>query len=111
MLGGNIDSTMSNCILYSNNGADTDNQIYLKNGADCDVGYCCIQGGFGGIGNIQSNPLLNRLYHLSSNSPCIDSGDPLYSFNGLDIDRELRINDGDNNGNYIIDMGADEYYP
>ncbi|MHC4498453.1 MAG: choice-of-anchor Q domain-containing protein, partial [Planctomycetota bacterium] len=45
-------------------------------------------------------------YHLLSNSPCIDSGDPNFvpGFNEVDIDGHARVV-----GNRV-DMGADEFY-
>ena len=51
-------------------------------------------------------------YHLSSDSNCIDRGDPDFNpdANMTDIDGERRVVDGDANGTEIVDMGADEYY-
>jgi hypothetical protein len=51
-------------------------------------------------------------YHLTADSNCIDTGDPDYNPdpNMKDIDGELRVFDGDDNGTGIVDMGADEYY-
>jgi len=53
-------------------------------------------------------------YHLSSDSNCIDAGDPNFNPdpNMTDIDGEPRVvdGDGDANGTEIVDMGADEYY-
>jgi len=41
--------------------------------------YCCIQGGFTGLGNIPDDPLFAGYdnYALTENSPCIDTADPL----------------------------------
>jgi outer membrane protein assembly factor BamB len=66
---------------------------------------------FGGQdkGNIDDDPMFvdsaNGNYHLQKNSPCIDSGSPIYvpDPNSTDIDGQPRII-----GN-AVDMGADEY--
>jgi hypothetical protein len=51
-------------------------------------------------------------YHLSLDSPCIDTGD-LSTAPGdeTDMDGEPRVVDGDEDGIERIDMGADEYQP
>lgn len=55
---------------------------------------------------------VNEDYHLHTNSLCIDAGDPNGTYTGeLDIDFAVRVLDGDNDANSIIDMGADEYDP
>lgn len=90
--------TISNCILW-NNGDDLYN---------CTATYSCIEDNDSGIGNIHSDPLFidpdNDDYHISSDSPCRDAGDPNYtaSQGEIDIDNESRIVFG------RIDMGADE---
>ncbi|MCJ7729352.1 MAG: hypothetical protein MUO27_05705, partial [Sedimentisphaerales bacterium] len=66
---------------------------------------------FGGAdnGNIDDDPMFvdsaNGDYHLQKNSPCIDTGSPLYSPgpNITDIDGQPRVI------GRVIDMGADEY--
>ena len=89
--------------------------------------YSCIQDwASGGIGNINDDPYfvepgywdpngtpedinddfwVDGDYHLSSGSPCIDTGDPDYAAEAdeLDIDGDARVIAG------RIDMGADEY--
>lgn len=104
---------VTNCIIWGNwLGLD---------GAFGDVTYCCIEGDpvYPGTGNINSAPLFYddpndpNNYHLSSDSPCIDAGDPNFDPNDpneTDIDGEKRVIDGDANGTAIVDMGADEYY-
>ncbi|HEX37985.1 MAG TPA: T9SS type A sorting domain-containing protein [Candidatus Cloacimonetes bacterium] len=66
-----------------------------------------------GINNIESIPLFaDTLYHLSSNSPCIDSGSPDtlgLDLPPFDLDGNLRIWDGDGDGEEIIDMGVYEF--
>jgi hypothetical protein len=49
-------------------------------------------------------------YHLTGNSPCIDTGDNAAIQNLLltDFEGDPRIFDGDEDGNPVVDMGADE---
>ena len=52
--------------------------INLVGDSTLDVGYCTIQGGWPGVGNLTNNPLFvdpgSGDYHLQSNSPCINGG-------------------------------------
>ncbi|MCX6257287.1 MAG: hypothetical protein NTW49_05230 [Bacteroidia bacterium] len=64
--------------------------------------------------NIQRDPLfvnlLNHDYRLNTGSPCIDAGlnDSVgYSF---DIAGQLRLWDGNNDGDTVVDIGAYEYH-
>ena len=72
------------------------------------VNYCNIQGGYSGVGNIDVDPLFVAApsgdYHLDRNSPCINSGDPLFvpDSGEADWDGQPRMFCG------VIDMGADE---
>jgi len=78
------------------------------------VTYSDIKGGYPGEGNIDADPLFmdtaNWDFHLSLHSPCIDSGTnatpylPEYDFEG-----DPRILDGNDDGDAIVDMGADEF--
>lgn len=66
--------------------------------------------------NLLGDPMFlpNSWYHLSANSPAIDNGnmEPMYfSLLQNDIWGGVRIYDGDNNGNAIIDRGCNEYCP
>ena len=67
--------TISNSILWGNN----PQEIYIDQ-ATLNITYSDIQGGWEGVGNIDADPLfvdsLSGNYHLQSNSPCIDTGDP-----------------------------------
>ncbi|MFH1747361.1 MAG: NosD domain-containing protein, partial [Planctomycetota bacterium] len=50
-------------------------------------------------------------YHLGADSPCIDTGDLAFAPQPgeTDVDGEVRVWDGDNDGNARVDMGADEF--
>ncbi|MBU0639154.1 MAG: hypothetical protein KKB50_09845 [Planctomycetes bacterium] len=88
------------------------------------VAYSDVQGGAGGTGNIAADPFFvdpdgpdnlattwqDNDYHLASSSPCIDAGDPAFvpQPGETDMDGDVRVCDGDNNGDARVDMGADE---
>ena len=83
-----------------------DNQSHNVSGVTS-VSYCDVQGGWPGIGNIDSDPLFVDPdaddFHLSPGSPCINAGtnyDP--NKPALDIDGEARIQI------CRVDIGADE---
>ncbi|MBW8039352.1 MAG: hypothetical protein FVQ85_05080 [Planctomycetes bacterium] len=96
--------TIENCIVWGNTSSNS-----LQIGGNPEVSYSNIQGGFPGIGNINTNPLfVNPVagdFHLSSSSPCIDTGDPKYlPFpSERDIDNEPRVI------GLRTDMGVDEF--
>ena len=102
-------------IVYANtspNGA----QIGLEGsvGAQIDVAYSDVQGGWTGAGNIDLPPqLVNPAaddYHLAVGSPCIDTGDPGFvpAACEQDIDGQLRLWHG-LRAPPNVDMGADEF--
>jgi hypothetical protein len=98
------------CSLYISNSIIRGNlRDYLPTQfvfADCNVNinYSNIQGGYTGAGNIDADPIFKGDgYHLSANSPCLDTGDPNYTGepNETDIDGDPRV--------YTrVDIGADE---
>jgi hypothetical protein len=107
--GGNTIATMSNSICWSNRSLDS-SQIYVRSGpASITVSYSDIQDGWQGLGNIDIEPAFrdttNEDYRLisvacsySSDSPCIDAGDPSSVDGLLDCQHGL--------GSFRSDMGA-----
>jgi hypothetical protein len=70
---------IQNTILWGDSITQGINEIYLLSGADVEVRYSDVQGGWTGVGNINRDPLFVDPpvdYHLTANSPCIDAGDP-----------------------------------
>ena len=103
-LGHNSSPTFSNCILW-NNLPDQIN-VLSESGASVLVMYSDIQGGYTGVGNIDTAPLFvdpeNDDYHLTESSPCREVGTPT----GAPIDDI----DGDPRPQGAgYDMGADEF--
>jgi predicted outer membrane repeat protein len=86
--------TLINSILWYN----ASEEIFINSGS-VTVTYSDVEGGWTGIGNIDSDPLfvdfVNGDYHLQPNSPCVDAGDPTSL---LDPD------------NTVADMGAYYYH-
>ena len=87
------------------------------------VSYCCVQGGFAGVGNIDADPLFldpaHHNYRLLPGSPCIDAGDNTGVPAWLDLDRRgwprflddpFTVDTGVPGGLHpVVDMGAYEY--
>ena len=108
-----------NCIVWENN--DGGDQVVglpeeLETLLLADVVYTDWQGISGGTGNISSDPkfvsVASKNYHLdpvaSPASPCLDAGLNDFVTVALDIDRELRKQDGDCDESDVVDMGYDE---
>lgn len=113
-------AAVANTILWANQGFPA-TEIYLENGSTLDIGYCDITGITApfvvakpgctvnwGSYVITSDPLfedpLNRDFHLTAYSPCIDIGDN-YAPDLPDDDFE-----GDpRKYNVNVDVGADEF--
>jgi hypothetical protein len=69
-------------------------------------------------GDISADPLFEDeppYFHLLGGSPCIDKGNPESGqdpyFPSEDFDGNSRVEDGDNDGECVIDIGAFEYQP
>ncbi|MHC4946144.1 MAG: right-handed parallel beta-helix repeat-containing protein [Planctomycetota bacterium] len=97
------DLKVTNCILW-NDTPDEINNI----GSSSYVTYSCLQGGYAGTGNIDSDPLFvdaaNADLHLLFTSPCRNTGDTSAVKKFLDFEGDPRIAYGE------VDMGADEFY-
>jgi uncharacterized repeat protein (TIGR01451 family) len=99
-------SQCSNSIVWGNKSG----QFY-----NYTASYSCVQNGGTANHNIQNDPCFvnyaNKDYHLRPKSRCIDKGNTalITNPNETDIDGEERVKDGDANGTFIVDMGADEF--
>jgi hypothetical protein len=131
----NSSPTVTNSILWANTAPDGP-QIY-SHGGTTTVSNCDVQGGQAAVyitgggtlnwgpGNINTDPIFaDADLRLSPNSPCIDAGDntavppDVTDLDGdgdtteqtpLDLDKHHRVEDGDCNGTYFVDMGAYEF--
>lgn len=133
----NSNPSLSNCILWDNI-APGGNEIALQDGSVIYVNFCDLKGGQAGIyddllgntinwgiGNIDTDPLFadpngpdgisgteDDNLRLLADSPCIDTGDnSIVDANITDLDGNLRILDGDRDGEAVVDMGAYEFLP
>jgi hypothetical protein len=132
---------LMNCIFWGNTASTTavkDDQIFDDYPSiSLMVEYTCVQGGWTGTGNIDTDPLLvdangpdsiagtaDDNLRLSAGSPCVDSGNSgvvppdIADIDGdgntveptpLDLGGRARIVDGDCNDSNIVDMGAYEF--
>ncbi|MBK8129528.1 MAG: hypothetical protein IPK53_11725 [bacterium] len=67
-------TTLVNSIVFGNT-ASAYPAIWIESGSTVAT-YSNIQGGYPGIGNIDSDPEMTSDFHLQSGSPCINTGDP-----------------------------------
>ncbi len=72
--------------------------------------------GYSHADNISADPLFVNSdagnLHITENSPCIDTGDNnAPELPEKDTDGDDRIIDGNNDGNSVVDIGADEFKP
>ncbi len=99
--GGSYNDTLFNCIVYNNAAPNGSN--YYSSGMQ----YCCTAPDPGGTGNITNAPLFVNPavedFCLSSNSPCINSGNNAYVTSATDLDGNPRVVGG------TVDIGAYEY--
>jgi len=100
------DPNILNCIIYGNAGSD----LHRASGSFNNVNYSCLQNAHAGTGNITGDPCFVDAdandFHLASNSPCIDAGDPGFEPepNETDIDGNVRVIGEE------VDIGADEFW-
>jgi hypothetical protein len=107
----NMPSTvqLTNCILW-----DGGSEVYNGDNSTITISYSDIEGGYGGTGNIDENPLFvdpSDNLRLLADSNCIDTGNNSAVPSGVttDLDGHPRIVDGDGNITALVDMGAYEF--
>jgi parallel beta-helix repeat protein len=118
--------TVTNCIMWGDSAVTSGDEIYNDRSSPA-VTYSDVQGGYGGVGNIDADPLFvdpnnpdPNLWslRLKPDSPCIDAGDstillavPIY-FDLDGKDRYVDIGSIDDTGSgpwEFLDMGAYEF--
>jgi hypothetical protein len=117
--------TVSNCIFWNNTALVPELAVWWD--SHLTILYSDVQGGEADIyvgsnctlnwgdGNIDADPLFadpaGADYHLTADSPCVDTGDPAFvpQPDERDIDGQMRVWDGDDDGQWRVDMGADEF--
>jgi len=113
---------LTNCIFWENSDGGGMDELAQIHGGSPVINYSCIQGwtgGFGGSGNIGSDPFFTDVnnpdsnlwnLHLKPDSPCIDEGNKsAASSAATDLDGHPRIIDGDCDDSAVVDMGVYEY--
>ncbi|MHC4740679.1 MAG: right-handed parallel beta-helix repeat-containing protein [Planctomycetota bacterium] len=101
---------LTNCIVWANTPDQISNWDYP--GSDTTVTYSDVQGGYGGAGNINLDPLFapGGWRPSSSASPCVDTGiNPGRDWPLTDLLGNPRRVDGDLDGTATVDMGAYEF--
>ena len=97
-----FDGSLNNCIVYYNNGPNCS-----ADWSGISLNHCCTTPDPGGANDITNEPGFVNLtagdFHLSSNSPCINSGNNAYAAVTNDLDGNARIVGG------TVDIGAYEY--
>ncbi|MDP6959509.1 MAG: hypothetical protein QF645_11940, partial [Planctomycetota bacterium] len=109
---------LTNCIVWNN---DIDGWTWtmitppwsLKN--DVSVNYSNVQGGWEGVGNIDSDPFFNPNFTLQAESPCINAGTSYFQW----VEEELYDYSGENDYNeldiivspddVVVDMDLDQF--
>jgi len=106
--GGLCDGTANNSILWGNTAITRGNDLYNST-----LRFSCASDGGTNNGCITNNPLFMYFthgdFHLQTNSPCMDTGNNIYTPAGLDLDDIPRPLDGNNDSLSIVDMGCYEY--
>lgn len=108
------DNVIYNNIIYSDSGGSI---AYLGQPENTLIDYNCYytqSGPSPGTHSIVLNPLFIDInasdFHLQSNSPCIDRGDP-DTAPTVDFDGNPVPLDGDGNGSLLADLGVFEFVP
>ena len=110
---------LSNCIVYGN----TPQPEPIYGAGPAYVYYSCIEGGYAGVANIDTDPRFadrgHDDFHLAGDSPCIDAANNPAVLPGVVIDLDgnprfvddpLTPNTGDPpTGEPLVDMGAYEF--
>ena len=104
------DITIINNILY-----DPNSNLIGNNSGTNLIDYNCYYGGAGpGSHSIQADPKFVDAsaydFHLQKGSPCVDSGDPTTGAS-FDFDGNRTPQDGNDDGDSIVDIGAYEVMP
>jgi predicted outer membrane repeat protein len=95
-----------NSILWGDTAGGIPSEIFLDESSSIMISYSDIEEGWTGTGNIDTDPLFvgNGDYHLTADSPCIDTGTSEGAPSD-DIDGDTRPQ------GQGYDMGADEFVP
>ncbi|HBI15482.1 MAG TPA: hypothetical protein DDY20_08220 [Desulfobulbaceae bacterium] len=112
--------TVTNSIFWNNDNVD----IYRESGT-ATISYSDIEGGLAGTNftdggnNINANPMFVNIagdpstwdLQLTGSSPCVDTGDNLVlsQLPAIDLNGNNRYWDGDQDGQYVVDMGPYEF--
>ncbi|MCK5051884.1 MAG: PKD domain-containing protein [Candidatus Cloacimonetes bacterium] len=100
-----------NCVLWNN----SPSEVLLDNGGTISINYSNVKNGWGGTGNISTDPLFdnptNGDYHLSDKSLCVGAGIDSLEINGIwycSLDSDLDGNSRPNPTGSCPDIGAYE---
>jgi parallel beta-helix repeat protein len=103
-------TTVVNSIIWDHGPGTSGNEIQSPLGAVTSITYSDVEGGYGGTGNVDTNPIfMDTDLRLAPISPCIDAGSNAGVTVSTDYDDNDRIFDGDGGGNADVDMGPFEY--
>ncbi|MBN2271241.1 MAG: DUF1080 domain-containing protein [Sedimentisphaerales bacterium] len=110
MYNSNSSPKVTNCILWG----DTPDEIYDSNSTP-DVIYSDVQGGWGGIGNIDADPCfvdaaVGDFHTATPASPCVEAGNSTaLGLPETDLDGNPRVMNGNWDSMAVVDMGVYEH--